>query len=199
MKPHIINNLLSIFEKRPTIKHLLLSKFSNIFTHLSDDEKIKIFGLASSLNSGSVIVEIGSYLGASSCYIASGAKSSNSILHCIDTWQNHEMSEGIRDTFEEFKKNTISLSKYIEIHKGFSAEIAKKFDQEIDMIFFDGGHSYETINSDWNNWSPKLKKNAIVVFHDTGWAEGVNKVIEENSSSLSKKDSLPNMWWGTKI
>lgn len=191
--------MISILEIKYKSKKAQLKTFSRIFTHLTDEEKLQLLKLASSLNSGSVIVEIGSYLGASSCYIASGAKSSNSVLHCIDTWQNHEMSEGIRDTFEEFKKNTISLSKYIEIHKGFSAEVAIKFDQEIDMIFFDGGHSYETINSDWNNWSPKLKKNAIVVFHDTGWAEGVNKVIEENSSSLSKKDSLPNMWWGTKI
>lgn len=191
--------MIPILEIRYNSKKALLRTFSKIFTHLTDEEKLQLLKLASSLNSGSVIVEIGSYLGASSCYIASGAKSSNSILHCVDTWQNHEMSEGIRDTFEEFKKNTISLNKYIEIHKGFSAEIAKKFDQEIDMIFFDGGHSYETINSDWSNWSPRLKKNAIVVFHDTGWAEGVNKVIEENSSFLSKKDSLPNMWWGTKI
>ncbi len=174
-------------------------KYFKIYTHLTNEEKLKLFNLAINSRKGSVIVEVGSYLGASSNFLAKAAKIRSSKLHCIDTWQNHEMSEGIRDTFEEFKKNTISLSKYIEIHKGFSAEIAKKFDQEIDMIFFDGGHSYETINSDWNNWSPKLKKNAIVVFHDTGWAEGVNKVIEENSSSLSKKDSLPNMWWGTKI
>lgn len=171
----------------------------SIFTHLTDEEKHKLYELVLSIPKESTIVEIGSYLGASSYLLASAAKIRNSIVHCVDTWQNHEMSEGVRDTFEEFKKNIISLSKYIVIHKGFSAEIAKKFDREIDMIFFDGGHSYETINSDWSNWSPRLKKNAIVVFHDTGWAEGVNKVIEENSSFLSKKDSLPNMWCGTKI
>ena len=190
----IVSKIISILH--PNNKSI--SKLSNIFTHLTNQEKDTLYNLGLSLKKKSVIVEIGSYLGASSCFLASAAKKRKSILHCIDTWENHEMSEGYRNTFEEFMTNTESLAKFIEIHKGFSSDIAKTIDFKIDMIFFDGGHSYETIKLDWESWSPKLKESAVVIFHDFGWAEGVKKVIEENSSSLVPKGALPNMWWGIK-
>lgn len=191
--------LTHLIKKKFHIGITLVNKFSNIFTHLTNDELCRLYKLGLSLSYNSTIVEIGSYLGSSSCFLASAAKKRKSILHCIDTWENHEMSEGYRETLEEFRKNTFSLEKYIEIHKGYSFDISKIFNLKIDMIFFDGGHSYETIKTDWENWSPKLKRGGIVVFHDIGWAEGVNKVIEENGKNLQKTGNLPNMWWGIKI
>lgn len=175
----------------------IFDQYQNIFTHLTNKEKFTLYDLSSSLNQNSIIVEIGSYLGASSSFLALGAKENNSHVFCIDTWQNQEMSEGLRETYAEFIQNTAPLSKYITPIKGWSVEIAKTFERPIDMIFFDAGHSYDSIKSDWHAWSTKLEKNTIVVFHDTGWAEGVKKiVVEEVKPNCVKENKLPNMWWG---
>jgi len=176
-----------------------LHKYQNIFTHLTNEEKLTLYNLSLSLPKHSTIVEIGSYLGASSYYLALGAKKTKSLVHCVDTWENHEMSEGVRETYTEFIQNTKPLSKHILTHRGLSVEIAKTFEKKIDMIFFDGGHSYETVKSDWDAWSPKLSDNAIIVLHDISWAEGVIKVeVEDIKPHLKRFDQLPNMFWGWK-
>lgn len=41
-----------------------------------------------------------------------------------------------------------------------------KFDKELDLIFVDGGHAEETIESDWNNVKRLMTKNTVVIFDD---------------------------------
>jgi predicted O-methyltransferase YrrM len=181
------------------LKNSIFDKYQNIFTHLTKEEKLVLYKLCLSLPKHSSIVEIGSYLGASSCFLALGAKKTNSIVHCVDTWENHEMSEGLRDTYTEFIHNTDQLSKYIIPHRGWSVEIAKTFEKKMDLIFFDGGHSYEIVKADVDAWFDKLKTGGIIVMHDIGWAEGVIKVVEESvKPKLDRFDQLPNMFWGWK-
>jgi len=61
-------------------------------------------------------------------------------------------------------------------------------------LFIDGDHNYLGVKKDWIMYSPLLVDGSIVIFHDTGWAEGVKRVIHEdvlNVSTLIKK--LPNL------
>jgi predicted O-methyltransferase YrrM len=185
------------------IKTYLYLKFyfwkeNKIFTHLSYDEKIKLFELASKARCG-IFLEIGSYLGASSCFIAAGIKraGTNSKLYCIDTWQNDSMTEGNRDTYAEFLKNTSKYNEFIFPIRTTSVNASKTFNEKIDFLFIDGDHSYEGVKSDVDTWLPKLSDGAPVIFHDSGWAEGVKKVINEDIKPIIRnEDSLPNMWWG---
>lgn len=39
-------------------------------------------------------------------------------------------------------------------------------DYEVDFLFFDGDHSYKGIKSDFEMYSPLVKKGGIIVFHD---------------------------------
>ena len=49
---------------------------------------------------------------------------------------------------------------------------------------------------DWKSWSCFLSPGAIVAFHDTGWAEGVQRVISSEVASRAKKQGrLPNLYW----
>lgn len=36
----------------------------------------------------------------------------------------------------------------------------------LDWLFIDGGHDYETVKSDWNNYSPLVKKGGVIALHD---------------------------------
>jgi hypothetical protein len=86
------------------------------------------------------------------------------------------MSEGLRDTYDDFLANTKRFGNVIIPLRGRSDTIAQKFNQKIDLLFLDGNHSYEAVKADVAAWFPKLNVNALVAFHDYQWAEGVQEV-----------------------
>jgi len=178
------------------IKMLPYAHENRTFTHLTLREKEKLLSLAGKCK-GCNYVEIGSYIGSSSCFIAAGIKGSGGEgrLYCIDTWQNEGMSEGLRDTFDEFQRNTVKYKDFIVTLKGTSYKIAESFDKKVDFLFIDGDHSYEGVKSDVDDWFPKLNNGAIVIFHDIGWAEGVQRVVESVRPYAKKEGRLPNMYW----
>lgn len=188
------------------IKKILQNEFKkkykvlfDIFTHLTDKEKIILYKLSKQVKTeNAVFVEIGSYYGASSCFLAEGLKAGK--IYCIDTWQNDAMSEGSRDTFCVFKENTRKYRDKIVEVRGWSydvVDVIKSLNKPVDLLFIDGDHSYEGVKKDWDLYSPMLKRNSVVIFHDYGWAEGVQKVVNEDVVPLvGKHSSLSNMWWG---
>ncbi|TWU41185.1 hypothetical protein Q31b_26240 [Novipirellula aureliae] len=175
-----------------------LWKASKVQTHLTEEEKWQLATLAE--RKGGVVVEVGSYVGASACFIAAGLSRStnarNAKLYCVDTWKNDAMTEGARDTFSDFMTNTQKFSHLIQTMRGRSSEVASQFHQDIDILFLDGDHSYEAVKADWYAWSPFLKENSIAIFHDFGWATGVKTVIEEEVKKVAREEHImPNMYW----
>ena len=172
-----------------------LFKNNRIPTHLTFNEKLILSVLAS--NCRGKLLEIGSYLGASACYIASTiSDNSSSRLYCVDTWENDAMSEGKQETYSLFLNNTVRYRNRIVALRGKSKSIGKSFNNKINFIFFDGDHSYHGIREDVQVWLPKLDSGSIVVFHDIGWAEGVQKIVKEEINPHAKKEGrLPNMYW----
>jgi predicted O-methyltransferase YrrM len=165
-----------------------------IFTHLSIDERLVLFVLASDLKRGAIVAEIGSFLGASACYLARGLAGKGKV-YCIDTWNNDAMDEPKRDTYAEFQDNIADLTSAVVPLRGLSHEVAVSFDKQIDLLFIDGDHSYQSCLLDWWCWRTFLKKDAIVVFHDSGWAEGVKKVIRDEVTPQAKRQlHMPNMY-----
>ena len=61
-------------------------QFFHIFTHLTKKERLLLYKLALSLPKESIVVEIGSYLGASSSFLAVAIKERDGKVYCIDTW-----------------------------------------------------------------------------------------------------------------
>ena len=58
-----------------------------------------------------------------------------------------------------------------------------KFYQPFDFIFVDGGHDYETVHSDYNNYYPMLRKGGLMAFHDIA-------ALEENKHNIAV-----GSWW----
>lgn len=171
-------------------------------SHLTFDERVKLYKLSQELSS---VAEIGSYLGASACCCGAAMKLHQSRhgtgrIFCIDTWQNEGMAEGLRDTWQEFTNNTSNYQEFIVPIRGLSTEVVGEVESHtssLDLLFIDGDHSYEGVKADWNAYNQFLKPGSFIVFHDSGWAEGVKRVIREDVEPMvSSSDSLPNMWWG---
>lgn len=179
----------------PLLKHAF-----QITSHLTLQERSQLYLLTKDRD---IVMEIGSYVGASACCFGAAmkARGDGGQIYCIDTWNNDAMTEGHRDTWQEFQNNTANYKEYIVPIRGSSTDVifaVAAYVKRFDLLFIDGDHSYKGVKADWDAYKGFLKAGSIVVFHDWGWAEGVKRVIlEEVSPLVSNFDSLPNIWWGT--
>ena len=95
--------------------------------------------------------------------------------------------ENIYDFLKKFKDN-------VNLYKGFSDTELLKIDMsKIDMIFLDGGHSYETVKNDLFLIHKGIKKNKIIICDDYDQESyGVKKAVDELLSQVSEIIMLNN-------
>jgi predicted O-methyltransferase YrrM len=147
-------------------------------------------------SSGSLFVEVGSWKGRSSAYMAVEIINSNKQIqfHCIDTWKGsveHANEDVIKNNnlFDTFMKNVYPVKSIIHPVRCTSVEAASLYENEsIDFIMIDACHKYESVKQDIIAWKPKLKKGGIMVGHDYSW-DGVKKAVHEllpNAISVSR-------------
>ena len=87
------------------------------------------------------------------------------------------------NSLESVSKFLKKFGKNIELKKGNSLDILKKIDLKIfDMIFVDGGHSYETVKFELNIILKNVNDNCLVICDDYIHAEaiGVKKAVDES-------------------
>jgi predicted O-methyltransferase YrrM len=144
----------------------LLEPLFLIDTHLSFEERVQLFGLAFKLPQGFVACEIGSYVGASTSFLAAAASLKHGHVHAVDTWQNDAMpGERAEDTWPQFQENIDRFRSWITPHRGFAREVKEQVPL-CDMLFVDGDHSYEGTLANLEDFIPKLKPGAVVAMHD---------------------------------
>jgi predicted O-methyltransferase YrrM len=86
---------------------------------------------------------------------------------------------------KKFKEN-------IDLIKGNSNQLLKKMDMsQIDYVFLDGGHAYETVKNDLHYSKPVLENNGTILCDDynLSQAPGVKKAIDEfvNNNNLKSE------------
>ena len=93
--------------------------------------------------------------------------------------------ESIYSFLKKFKKN-------VQLYKGFSDTELLKIDMSnIDMVFLDGGHSYETVKSDISLILKGIKKGKIIICDDYDQVNyGVKKAVDEFKSQVSEIKEL---------
>jgi predicted O-methyltransferase YrrM len=119
-------------------------------------------------------LEIGVHNGASMSYVVSENKSKNCIgIDLFENCKDHYVQDSItkQKSFDNINKNNINST--IELIKGNSTsnEIINKLkeelkDNEIDLLFIDGDHSYMGVKNDFLNYHPLVKINGLIVFDD---------------------------------
>ncbi len=135
-------------------------------------------------NSEHPLVEIGTYCGKSTLYLACAAKALSSTVITIDHHKGseenyppfpyfdqrlrHRVSQDL-ETFNTFR-DTLRLSNLTErvmAVVGDSSNYAKLFPQgSAALVFIDGGHSSVQSWSDFIDWSPKLIQGGVLAIHD---------------------------------
>jgi predicted O-methyltransferase YrrM len=153
-----------------------------IKTFTARDELATLYDLARSLPDESVVLEIGSYLGASACVLGLALKESRSKLICVDTWNNETMPEGTLDTLSAFRTNTHTFHNMITVVRKRSEDLGPDdVPGQVALAFIDGDHSYESVRVDIERVLPFMASNAIIAFHDAagGFFPGVSRAFGE--------------------
>ena len=100
-----------------------------------------------------------------------------------------------KENLNSLKSVTQLLSKFdnnINLYKGLSGEVLPKINMsEIDFVFLDGGHSYETVKNDLFLILNGIKKNKIIICDDYDQKNyGVKKAVDELVNKVTEIKEL---------
>ena len=140
--------------------------------------------------SGSKFVEIGSWKGKSSAYMAVEIANSykNIEFSCVDTWEGsieHQDRNDLDSLYNTFIENMKPLEKYYSSLRMASLDAVNRFeDDSLDFVFIDASHEYEDVKNDIIAWFPKVKSGGIIAGHDyyvgpTDHFPGVKRAVNE--------------------
>lgn len=140
------------------------------------------------------IVELGTHNGYSFFVMCQAVKDSGlkTKLYAIDSWEGDDHANHYGNEVYKFvKKLKAQHYKTINanlIKKYFDEAVADFRDNSIDILHIDGLHTYQAVKNDFETWLPKMKKDGILLFHDTSATRqgfGVYKLWEEIQKSYN--------------
>lgn len=135
---------------------------------LTSAEGELLFRFAADCPSGLPIVEIGSWKGKSTVWLASGsAFSAGTHVFAVDP---HEQSleNPAANTLHEFTSNLAraGLTSTVTPVVAASHDAAQTFQHRPGVVFVDGSHLEEAVRVDLNDWFPKLVEGGVLALHD---------------------------------
>jgi hypothetical protein len=138
--------------------------------------------LAYSLEGDAVIVEIGSFFGSSTVFLAGSRKLKGAgSVHCVDPFDGSGDSYSVphyeaiigalsaRCPREHFDANirAAGLSDWVQVHPGRAEEIAAGWTAPIDLLILDGDQSPAGARAAYDNFSPWLKLGGVIALHNS--------------------------------
>ncbi|HLM55731.1 MAG TPA: class I SAM-dependent methyltransferase [Pyrinomonadaceae bacterium] len=156
---------------------------------LSDSQGLALYQMARSPVAGGVL-EIGSFCGKSTSFIALGCKHSGAAFCTVDP--HRPLSVGGKEQygsdFQPFAGDSLrelrgtlertGLSAYATMLIATSKEARRHLtDLRLKLLFIDGSHDYEDVVSDYRMWHEMVVIGGRLVFHDSNF-EGVNQAIQ---------------------
>jgi MMP 1-O-methyltransferase len=149
---------------------------------LSDAQGRALFEAAAASTGRGAIVEIGSWKGRSTTWLASGARLAGRRVYAIDPHRLSREDPGAA-TLDEFLGNLArtGLADVVEPLIMTSEEAAARIAGPIELLFIDGDHSYEAVRRDAELWLPRLMDGGTVMFHDVATAAytGPRRVVRQ--------------------
>jgi len=175
----------------------LANTFSSIEGFLDPREGYALYRLAADGPGLGAIVEIGSYCGLSTAYLAAGSKAAHrekviAVDHFLGSPEHQAGGEWASavltrqgTTFYRFCENLarLHLLQHVQAIQATSAEAALAWKGPVRLLFIDAEHSYESVRTDFDNWQPFVVAGGLIALHDVGNAAGVTRLFEEAISA----------------
>jgi len=120
------------------------------------------------------VVEVGSYKGKSTCYLAAGAGPNGAKVYAFDAWDlagNQTGRFGFADptTYEVFRSQVKAMhfSRRIKATKTFGHVAAQTWGgPPVGLLFVDADHEAGSVIRDGEAWTPHLAAGATVILDD---------------------------------
>ena len=141
----------------------------------------ELYRLAALVPPDEAIVEIGTYRGASACWLAAGARAG--LGAHVWTIDPHDLpgqrtttgrgkggldftQTAIREHAQE-QIRACGLSGHVTMIRGFSTEVAEEWDgPPVGLLFIDGDHREAPARRDLRSWQPHLSREAVIAWDD---------------------------------
>lgn len=147
------------------------------------DEGLALYRLAEDAAARGPLVEIGTYCGKSTIYLAAAARRHGTFVVTVDHhrgseehqvgWEYHDpdlvdTAVGRLDTLPTMRRtlHRAGVEDTVVAVVGRSATVAALWSTPVAMVFIDGGHTEEAAQRDYHGWAPHLMPGGLLVIHD---------------------------------
>ena len=147
------------------------------------EEGLALYRTAAAYAALGPVVEIGTYCGKSTIYLAAAARGADQMVVTVDHhhgseenqpgWEYHDTTlvderTGRLDTLPHFRATLAGagLEAQVIAVVGRSAEVARLWRMPLGMLFIDGGHTDAAAQADYANWSPWVTPGGALAIHD---------------------------------
>jgi predicted O-methyltransferase YrrM len=132
---------------------------------------------------GAPFLEVGSYCGRSTIWLAGAARAAGATLVAVDHhrgseenqagWEHHEpdlvdAAVGRMDTLPVFRRTVFDagLEDVVVAAVGLSPRVAAVWGTPLALCFIDGGHGAEPARADYEGWTPHVALGGTLAIHD---------------------------------
>jgi len=179
----------------------------NVDGWLTNREGELLYNLARQCTGKGVIVEIGSWKGKSTIWLAKGSQAGRNVrVYAVDPHtgsSEHKEEFGRVWTLDEFKRNikNAGVDGLVTPVVKTSEDAVKDFAEPVELLFIDGAHEYELVKLDLDVWYPKVVDGGMLVFHDS-FAAGPKRLLGErvfNSKTFRNAGLADNITFAQKV
>lgn len=133
------------------------------------------------------VVEIGSYKGKSTCYLAEGARGRT--VYAVDPWGLPGNTPG-RFRFDlarqAFDVQTAAYPNITPI-QGFSVDVAASWQVRVGLVYVDGSHHYDDVLADLEAWGPWCDGPILCDDWRTPKNPGVERAVNQYCRTTGKR------------
>ena len=146
-------------------------------------EGLALFDAASRYAPVGPVLEIGSYCGKSTIYLAAAASAAGQVVVTVDHhrgseehqpgWEYHDPGlvdpgTGRLDTLPRLRATLAAagVEDDVVVVVGRSADVARLWQIPLGMLFIDGGHTDAAVITDYEGWAPWVAPGGVLAIHD---------------------------------
>jgi MMP 1-O-methyltransferase len=146
-------------------------------------EGLALFDAAAGYAARGPVLEIGSYCGKSTIYLAAAASAAGQVVVTVDHhrgseehqpgWEYHDRrlvdaATGRLDTLPTLRATLAAagLEDHVIVVVGRSADVSRLWGTPLGLVFIDGGHTEQAAMTDYEGWAPWVAPGGALAIHD---------------------------------
>ena len=146
-------------------------------------EGLALFDAAARYAPRGPVLEVGSYCGKSTIYLAAAARTAGQLVVTVDHhrgseehqpgWEYHDPAlvdpvTGRLDTLPTLRATLAAagLEDHVVLVVGRSADVARLWATPLGLVFIDGGHTEAAAVTDYESWAPLVAPGGALAIHD---------------------------------